>query len=100
MVFVARGELVGRTEYHGFDGVRAAMAEVSESWAELKPRVKDVLEVGDDRCLITQGFHLRSHSGVELEVDEFWAVWMRDGQFARIEQHGGREEALAALRAE
>ena len=33
-------------------------------------------------------------SGAELEVDEGWAIWMRDGRFVRIEQHGSRERAL------
>lgn len=98
MVFVTRGELAGRTEYHGHDGYRRALAEFSESWTEIKPRVTDVTELAPDRFVTTLRFDLRGHSGVELEVDEYWAVWVRDGKFARIEQHGARDEALAAAR--
>ena len=39
---------------------------------------------------------LQSHEGVELEVDEAWVYWLRDGKLTRIEQHGSREEALEA----
>ena len=39
---------------------------------------------------------LRSHAGVELEVEEAWAYWLRDGKLIRIEQHGTREKALEA----
>jgi hypothetical protein len=33
---------------------------------------------------------------VELEVDEGWATWLRNGKITRIEQHGTKQEALEA----
>ncbi len=95
-MFVSRGELVGHTEYHGRDGIRRAMDEVLESWAEIKPAAREVTAVDEDVLVATIRFQLRSHNEVELEIDEYWAYWMRDGRLARIEQHGTLEEALSA----
>jgi hypothetical protein len=41
-------------------------------------------------------FQLCGHSGVELEVDQAWAYWMREGKIRRIEQYGSKREALDA----
>jgi len=41
--------------------------------------------------------HVRvAQSGIELAVEETWATWVRDGEIARIEQYGAREDALRA----
>ena len=97
LVFVTRGELAGHTEYHGHEGYRRGLAELRETWPELRPRVTDVTYTGEDSFLMALHFNLRSRSGVALEVDEHWAVWVRDGKYSRFEQYGTREEALAAL---
>jgi hypothetical protein len=50
-----------------------------------------------DRFVARIGFQLRgAASGVEVEVDEAWAIWMREGRFFCIEQYGDWAEALAA----
>jgi len=40
---------------------------------------------------------VRSHSGVELDLDQAWAYWIRNGKIWRIEQHGSKQEALEAV---
>lgn len=96
MVFVTRGELMGKTEHRGQDGIRHAMREFDEAWAEINPALTELAEVREDVLVATFRFELRAHSGVEMEVDEYWAYWFRDGKLVRIEQHGTREEALSA----
>jgi ketosteroid isomerase-like protein len=39
---------------------------------------------------------VRGHGGVELEVVEGWATWIRDGKITRIEQYASKAEALEA----
>ncbi len=51
---------------------------------------------GDNVAVAVVRFELLSQTGVELEVEEAWAYWLRDGKFTRIEQHGSRRKALEA----
>jgi hypothetical protein len=97
LVFVTRPELTGGTEWRGQDGLLNAMRDVGESWAELKPYLSRLDELDDERMVMAIHFELRGHSGIELEVDEWWALWMRDGLFARMEQYGTAEEARSAF---
>jgi hypothetical protein len=50
----------------------------------------------NDAIVVMTHFHLCGHSGVELEVDQAWAYWMREGKIRRIEQYGSKREALDA----
>ena len=98
LVFVTREELTGRVEFHGHDGFRRALGEYSESWADARPELLGTEVIADDVLVAGIRWHVRGHSGIELSVDESWAVWMRDGLIARTHQFGSREEALAACR--
>ena len=95
-VFVTRGELAGRTKYHGYDGLLRVMKEVSESWKAMRGESLAFEELGENGLLLSIRWHVTSHSGVELDVDEAWVCRFRDGLFVRIEQYDNREEALAA----
>jgi ketosteroid isomerase-like protein len=97
-VFVTRGELLGRTEYHGYDGLLGVMREVGESWTAMRGESLSFEELVEDSLLFMIRWHVTSHSGVELDVDEAWVCRFRDGLFVRIEQFGDRDEALAAQR--
>jgi hypothetical protein len=50
----------------------------------------------NDAIVVMTHFQLCGHSGVELEVDQAWAYWMREGKIRRIEQYGSKREALDA----
>jgi ketosteroid isomerase-like protein len=50
----------------------------------------------DDAIVALLRFQVRAHSGVEMEVEQAWAYWMRDGKIRRIEQYGSKREALQA----
>jgi ketosteroid isomerase-like protein len=95
-VFTTRGELAGRTEYRGHDGYRRLLEEYGESWAEIRGEPASIEEVAEDVVVASIRWHVTAHSEVELDVDEAWTCWFRDGRFVRIEQYATREEALAA----
>jgi ketosteroid isomerase-like protein len=66
-----------------------------EVWAQMTVRVLEFI-AGDDVVVAVVRTDLRSHTGVDLEVEEAWAYWLRGGRVVRIEQHGARENALDA----
>ena len=53
------------------------------------------IEVGDV-VVVPLLFHLRAQSGVELDIAEAWAYWVREVKIWRIEQHPTKAEALEA----
>ena len=83
------------TTYKGLDGLRRSLASVGEAWDGIRVELRDVIEQ-DDVIVALLHFRLRGHSGVELEVDQGWAYWMRDGKIRRLKQYGTKREALEA----
>ena len=66
-----------------------------EAWAEHRGQIIEAVDVGD-ACVTEIRWHLRAHSGVELDVVEGWAVWVRDGKITRLEQHPSKEQSIEA----
>ena len=98
LVFRTRGDLSTPETFHGHDGLARALAGFREVWGEdIKAEVIDVLGSGG-ACVAVLRFALRGvQSGVDLEVDESWAMWVVDGKISRIEQYGTTGEALKAV---
>src|SRR3954453_17931979 len=95
VTFTTRGDIGGSDTFTGHAGLVRAVEMFGEAWAQTKARVIDVIE-GDDVVVAVVSIELRSHAGVDLEVEEAWAYWLRDGKLVRIEQHGTREQAVDA----
>jgi len=83
------------TTYKGLDGLARSMESLKEVWQSIETEVREFIGTGDVLIALLH-FHLRGHSGVELEVDQAWAYWMREGKIRRIEQYGSKREALEA----
>ena len=64
-------------------------------WAELHGEILEVVDSGEVVVSVIR-WHLRGHSGVELDEVEGWVTCIRDGKINRIEQCGSRAEALEA----
>ena len=64
-------------------------------WAKLQGDILEVVESGDVVISVIR-WHLRGHSGVELDEVEGWVTRIRDAKITRIEQYGSRAEALEA----
>jgi ketosteroid isomerase-like protein len=95
--FLERGEVDSPNymTYKGLDGLRRSLASVGEAWDSISVELREVIEQ-DEVIVALLHFRLLGHSGVELEVDQGWAYWMRDGKIHRVEQYGTKQEALEA----
>ena len=91
--FTTRSDGPGQTTYHGIDGLRQSVESFQEAWASTRFEAQEFIEV-EEAVIVSVLFHLRAQSGVELDVEEAWAYWVRDGKITRIEQHGTKPEAL------
>ena len=83
------------TTYKGLDGLARSMESLKEAWEIIEAEVRQFIGSGDVLVAMLH-FHLRGHSGVELEADKAWAYWMREGKIRRMEQYGSKREALQA----
>jgi ketosteroid isomerase-like protein len=84
------------TTYKGLSGLQQSLASVQEAWESIKWEAREFIE-SDDVVVAVWHYRVRAHSGVELELDQGWAYWMRDGKIWRMEQHGSKEKALEAV---
>jgi ketosteroid isomerase-like protein len=96
IVFVTRGDGPTQSTFHGVAGLRGAMKSFGEVWASISFEAQEFIEA-DEAVVVPLLFHLRANSGVQLDVHEAWAYWVRDGAIQRIEQHGTRRDALEAV---
>jgi ketosteroid isomerase-like protein len=83
------------TTYKGLDGLARSMESLTEVWDTIETEARGFIGTGDVFVALLH-FRLRGHSGVELEVDQAWAYWMRDRRIRRMEQYGSKQEALEA----
>jgi ketosteroid isomerase-like protein len=81
--------------YKGLSGLQQSLASVQEAWASIRWEAREFVD-SDDVVVAVWHYTVRSHAGVELELDQGWAYWMRNGKIWRMEQHGSKEEALEA----
>jgi ketosteroid isomerase-like protein len=98
VVFRSRGDLTTAETFHGHDGLRHAQAGFREVWGDrIKAEVVEILG-SSDALVVVLRFQLRgAQSGVEIAVDESWAMWIRDGKITRVEQYGYTPQALKAV---
>jgi ketosteroid isomerase-like protein len=94
VTFEPRGEL-GGSVYTGLEGVQRGRAAFQEIWESIDFEPLEFVERGDG-VMVALRFDLRSRTGVELQVDEGWAYWVREGRIVRVRQCPTREEALRA----
>jgi ketosteroid isomerase-like protein len=83
------------TTYKGLDGLARSMESLKEAWDTIETEVREFIGTGDVLVALLH-FRLRGHGGVELEADQAWAYWMREGRIRRIEQYGSKRDALDA----
>jgi ketosteroid isomerase-like protein len=87
--------------YRGHDGIRRFAAEISEAW---DGRFDDVMEFDDfvdleDWVVVPWTARLRGRSsGVEVEVNETYAVRVEEGRIVSIDEFRTRQEAIDAVR--
>ena len=93
--FTTRSDGPGQTTYHGVDGLRRSVEDFREAWASTTFEAEEFIPK-NDAVVVPLLFHLRAQSGVELDVEEAWVYWVRNGKIWRMEQHASKQEALEA----
>jgi ketosteroid isomerase-like protein len=86
--------------YSGHDGLRQFAAEIADAWAD---RFDDAMEFEDfidlgKWVVVPWRARLRGRSsGVEVEVNETYAVRVTDGRIVRVDEYRTVEEAVRAV---
>jgi ketosteroid isomerase-like protein len=94
--FTTRGDIESSSTYTGLDGLQQMVSGFAGIWESIRWEIQEMIG-GGDTFVVAFHIYLRGKgSGIELETDEAWACWMRDGKFIRIEQHGKLRDALEA----
>jgi ketosteroid isomerase-like protein len=83
------------TTYHGLSGLERSQRSVREAWKSIRAEPREFIE-GDGVVVALIHFELRANSGIELQQDQGWVYWMRDGRIRRMEQYATKREALEA----
>ena len=74
-----------QTTYQGLSGLQQSLESLSEVWESMKIEPREFIQT-DDAIVVVTNFQLRGHSGVELDVEQAWAYWMRNSKIRRMEQ--------------
>jgi ketosteroid isomerase-like protein len=86
--------------YTGVDELRAFVAHLADPWTDRfgqAIRFEDFIDCGDWVVVPWSG-RLHGHgSGIEIEVSETYAVLVRDGKIARVDEYRTVEQALEAV---
>jgi uncharacterized protein len=86
--------------YRGIAGLRRFVESIDELWEDRfdgTMEFEDFIERGD-WVIVPWRARLRGRSsGISVEVDETYAVQVRDGRIVRVEEYRKVDEALARL---
>jgi ketosteroid isomerase-like protein len=86
--------------YRGLSELRGFVAHLADPWTDRfgqAIRFEDFIDCGDWVVAPWSG-RLHGHgSGIEIEVSETYAVLVRDGRIARVEEYRTVEQALEAV---
>lgn len=87
--------------YRGLEEVRRFVSSLPEPWADRFERTvlpEQYIDLGDWVVVPTSGVVHGRGSGIEVEIRETYAVWVRGGAIVRVEEYRTREQALEAVR--
>ena len=90
--------LVNSGDYRGQEGYTQWNAEWTEAWDEFKVEPTAVEPIGDRHVVVDAHQVARgAGSGIDVEMDVFWAFEVDGGQVARMHLYPTREEALEVI---
>ena len=86
--------------YRGLEELRGFVAHLADPWTDrFGPaiRFEDFIDCGDWVVAPWSGVLHGHGSGIEIKVSETYAVLVRDGRIARVDEYRTVEEALEAV---
>jgi ketosteroid isomerase-like protein len=93
-------ELLNSGDYKGHEGFMEWSAEWLEAWDEFRVDANVVETFGDHSILVDSHQLARgAGSGIDVEMDVFWALEAEDGKLRRMHIYATRERALEAIEA-
>jgi ketosteroid isomerase-like protein len=94
----ADDELLNGGSFHGHDGFMQWSAEWLEAWDEFRIEARSIEALGENAILVdTHQIARGAGSGIDVEMDVYWAFEARDGKLRRMHLYAARESALDAI---
>src|SRR3954447_19212452 len=91
-------ELLNRGDYAGHEGFRQWSAEWLEAWEEFRVETNSIATFGDHWILVDSHQVARgAGSGIDVEMDVFWALEAENGKLRRMHIYPSRERALESI---
>jgi len=91
-------ELLNSGDYRGREGFMEWSAEWLEAWEEFRIEARSVETLGE-HCVLVDSHQLArgAGSGIDVEMDVFWAFEVQDGNLLRMHIYASRDRALKAI---
>ena len=91
-------ELLNSGYFRCHEGFMQWSAEWLEAWEEFRVDASVVKTIGD-HCILVDSHQVArgAGSGIDVEMDVFWALEAEDGKLRRMHIYASRERALEAI---
>jgi ketosteroid isomerase-like protein len=94
----ADDELLNGGSFRGHDGFIQWSAEWLEAWDEFRIEPRSIATIGEHAILVdTHQIARGAGSGIDVEMDVFWAFEAQDGKLQRMHLYAARQRALDAI---
>jgi ketosteroid isomerase-like protein len=88
---------LGGGEYHGHDGLRQYLLDLDEAFEFLRPRVDDLLGIGETVVGVGGISYQGKGSGIEDDTPAGWVFSFRNGRLLRFRAFRDPEKALQVV---
>jgi ketosteroid isomerase-like protein len=94
----ADSELINSGDFRGHEGFMRWNAEWTEVWEEFTVEARSVEAFGG-HCILADAHQAArgAGSGIEVQMDVFWALAVADGRVTRMHLYATRERAVEAI---
>ena len=97
ITFTTRGDIESSTTYEGHQGLRQVVARFAGVWESVRWEIRRCSATAIRSWSPSASISAVRAAGSTSRPTRHRACWMRDGKYARIEQHGELQDALEAV---
>jgi ketosteroid isomerase-like protein len=94
---VVHGDGVDAGRYLGLEGLRAALVEWYQPWAEYRIEVEEAIDLGDRVLVLSNSYGRMKGSEAEVRSTGAAVFTIREGKIAAYEDYVDRADALNAV---